>query len=257
MSATFVGFGVVSLLALAWGLVRERRRGAALRRAFDTANDELQRLQASFSRFAPRSVVEGIAAEGAARRAERREVTILFADLVGFSRLAERLEPSVLVQILNEYFASMSRAVAGHQGHVSKFIGDGMLVLFGVQEGNPWQANDAAHASLAMRAALARLNEDLAARQLPQLGLGIGIHRGTVIAGVIGNDLLSEFTVIGSAVNLAARVERLTRQHGVDILITEAVKEALDPRFSLRPMPAASVRGFSEPVATYALEGFT
>jgi class 3 adenylate cyclase len=250
--ATIAALLCVIALGAAWAY--ERRGRARLRSALEIATGELERLQGAFSNFAPREVVDRIASGGKAADAGRKTVTILFADLVGSSALAERLDPTALVEIVNEYFARMSRVLAAHHGHVSKFIGDGMLALFGALEGNPWQANDAAEAALAMREELVRMNRDLEARGLPPLAVGIGIHHGAVIAGVIGNDQLREFTVIGSAVNLAARVEQLTRQHNVDILVTSAMRDILDSRFELREMPAAAVRGFREPVVTFALE---
>lgn len=108
-----------------------------------------------------------------------------------------------------------------------------------------------------MREALKQYNQSLAEKGLPQLAVGIGIHTGEVVAGVMGSDRLIEFTVIGDPVNTAARVESLTRTHGVDILITEAVQRTLDRRFALRAMPPLMVKGKSEPVATYAVEGFS
>jgi class 3 adenylate cyclase len=179
---------------------------------------------------------------------------VLFADIVGFTKLAEQLDPDVLVSVLNEYFRRMSRVATDHGGHVSKFIGDGMLVLFGALQPNPWQANDAARAALAMQAELERYNGELAERGLAPLGIGIGIHRGTAVAGLVGSSDLMEFTVIGPTVNLAARVENLTRLHGVPILVTAAVREKLDPRFVVRELPVLDVRGVSEPVVTFAVE---
>ncbi len=250
----FVAAAILLLVAFGIAWARERRLRRRLLGALETATRELERLQAAFSRFAPSAVVDRIAAGGRAPDAARKDVTILFADLVGSSALAERTDPAVLVDVLNDYFARASRVLVAHHGHVSKFIGDGLLALFGAHEGNPWQANDAADAALAMRAELVSLNRELASRGFTPLAVGIGIHRGPVIAGVIGNDYLTEFTVIGSAVNLAARVEHLTRQHGVDILVTAEMRDFLDPRFVLREMPAMEVRGFREPVVTYALE---
>jgi adenylate cyclase len=130
------------------------------------------------------------------------------------------------------------------------------MALFGALERNPWQANDAVHAALAMQRALAAYNEELVARGSPALRLAIGIHRGDAIAGVIGSHELLEFTVIGSTINLASRVERLTRVHGADILITGAVRAGLDPRFALEELPPTRVRGVSEPVVTYAVKDF-
>jgi adenylate cyclase len=107
-----------------------------------------------------------------------------------------------------------------------------------------------------MRAGLAEYNAGLTAEGLPPLALGIGIHRGPVIAGVLGSRELVEYGVIGSTVNVAARVEELTRIHGVDLLVTEPVRAALDGRFRVRAMPAVPVKGVSTPVATFAVERF-
>jgi adenylate cyclase len=201
-------------------------------------------------------VVDDIIAQGVSTRSEKKDVTVLFADLKEFTPLAERLDPEVLVRLLNDYFERMTRAIDAHRGHVAKFIGDGLLALFGAIEPNPWQTRDAVQAALAMRAALAQLNAELAGDGLPPLAFGIGIHRGTVVAGVIGSAALVEYGVIGSPVNVAARVERLTRVHGVDILITDAVRAALDARFEVRPMRPVDVKGVAAPVPTFAVERF-
>jgi adenylate cyclase len=240
-------------VATAW-LAAERRR---LRRRLDSATGELQRLQLAFGRFVPGAVVDRIAGRGLAADAERRDVTVLFADLVGFTALGETLTPEALVALLNDYFATMSQVIERHRGQVSKFIGDGLLALFGAHEPNPWQVDDAVHAALAMQRALAERNATRAAQGGPQLRVGIGIHSGPAVAGVLGSQALMEFTVIGGTVNLAARVERLTRAHEAAILVTSAVRERLDPRFTLAPMPATAVRGVGEPVATWAVTGFT
>jgi len=254
---TFVAVGLVAALSavLGYALWRSRADVKHLRRRLEDASMSLEQLQISFSRFAPQEVVERIIASGVSTSAEKKTVTVLFADIVGFTALSEPMEPALLVQILNGYFARMSRAIAEHRGHVSKFIGDGILALFGALEPNPWQADDAVRAALAMREALEEYNEELALAGQPALRVGIGLHRGVAVAGVIGSQELVEFTVIGSTVNLASRVEHLTRRHAVDILITADVREALDARFALRELPAAAVRGISEPVVTYAVEG--
>jgi class 3 adenylate cyclase len=233
---------------------RERRR---LLRRLDSAAGELQRLQTAFARFAPQRVVEGILARGTPSDAERREVTVLFADLVGFTPLSEALDPEVLVRLLNDYFARMSTVISDHRGHVAKFIGDGLMALFGALEPNPWQANDAVHAALAMQRALAEYNAHLRAQRGPELRVGIGIHRGAAIAGVIGSAELLEFTVIGHTVNLASRVERLTRTFDTGILVTAAVAQTLDPRFVLEALPPRTVAGIAEPVQPYAVRRFS
>lgn len=210
-------------------------------------------MQAAFGQFAPGAVVDRIAAGGPRHDAERREVTVLFADLFGFTALGETLSPEALVTLLNDYFGRMSRVIEQHRGQVSKFIGDGLMALFGAHQPNPWQVNDAVLAALAMQRALAEHN---AARGGTPLRVGIGIHTGPAVAGVLGSQALVEFTVIGGTVNLAARVEGLTRTHDAGILVTDAVRTRLDPRFTLVAMPPTAVRGVDEPVATWAVTGF-
>ena len=235
---------------------RRRRAVAGLERRLEAASRGLESLQQAFSHFAPAEVVEEIIAQGFSTRSEKKEITVLFADLKGFTALAERLEPEVLVRVLNGYFERVSRAITAHRGHVSKFMGDGVLALFGALDANPWQTNDAAHAALAMRSALADYTATLHGEGLPALAVGVGIHRGSVVAGVIGSAELVEYGVIGRTVNLAARVQTLTRAFAVDVLVTEAVREVLDRRFRLVPMPPAEVKGVLGPLATFALECF-
>jgi adenylate cyclase len=112
-------------------------------------------------------LVERVIASGVPTRGERKEVTVLFADLFGFTPLSESVDPSVLVRILNGYFERMARAITAHQGHISTLIGDGILALFGALETNPWQTDDAVRAALAMRAELEAYNQELAAEGLP------------------------------------------------------------------------------------------
>jgi class 3 adenylate cyclase len=242
--------------ALAVVLRTQRQEAAQLRTALERKSFDLERLQTSFARFAPEEVIEHVIASGVSTHGDRKEVTALFADLVGFTALSERLEPDVLVSILNGYFERMSRAVTDNRGHVSTFIGDGMLALFGALQPNPWQANDALHAALAMREALEAYNVELERDGLPTLAFGVGLHRGLGVAGLVGSRELMQFTFMGRTVNLAARVQTLTRQYDVDILITDALAENLDPKFLLRQLPATQVRGIEEPVAIYAALGF-
>jgi len=243
----------VAALLLLWR--RSRAETVRLRRALQSSAGDLERLQLSFARFAPQQVIERIITKGVATTADRNEVTVMFADIVGFTRLSEGLDPKVLVDILNGYFTRMSRVIADHRGHVSKFIGDGILALFGALERNPWQVNDAVQAALAMQAELRSYNVELKLKGLPELRVGIGIHCGPVVAGIVGSSELVEFTVIGPTVNVAARVEHLTRVFDVDIVVTEAVRAVLDARFQVRTLPATAVAGVSEPLVTHAVIG--
>ncbi len=251
-----VGALALLTLGLGYALWRSRQERVRLRRALEAKSGDLERLQLSFSRFAPEEVVESVIASGVTTHGERKEVTALFADLVGFTALSESLEPSVLVRILNGYFERMSQAITGHRGHVSTLVGDGILALFGALQPNPWQGDDALHAALAMREELSAYNRELEQEGLSTLSIGVGLHRGWGVAGLVGSRDLMQFAFVGRIVNLAARVQDLTRQYRVDILLTDAVRKTLDPRFKLRELPATPVRGVAEPVAIFAAESF-
>ncbi|TDJ04310.1 MAG: adenylate/guanylate cyclase domain-containing protein [Deltaproteobacteria bacterium] len=251
-----VGALALAALGLGYALWRSRQERSRLRRALEAKSADLEHLQLSFSRFAPEEVVESVIASGVTTHGERKEVTALFADLVGFTALSESLEPSVLVRILNGYFERMSQAITDHRGHVSNLVGDGILALFGALQPNPWQGNDALHAALAMREELSAYNRELEQEGLPTLSIGVGLHRGWGVAGLVGSRDLMQFAFVGRIVNLAARVQDLTRQYRVDILLTDAVRKTLDPRFKLRELPATPVRGVAEPVVIFAAESF-
>jgi adenylate cyclase len=239
--------GVIALLA------GSRRESARLRTRLEAASRDLQNLQQSFSRFAPEQVVERVIARGVSTSAERREVTVLFADLVGFTEMSEGVEPDVLVRIMNGYFARAGHAISEHRGHVAKFIGDGVLAFFGALEANPWQAADAVEAALAILDEIHEYNDELARAGLPALRVSVGVHRGDAVSGLIGSRDLMEFTVIGRTVNVASRVEGTTRSHAADIVITRAVADALDDRFRLQPLGPQQLRGVSDAVEVFAV----
>jgi adenylate cyclase len=245
------------LAAALWAWLRERRDNALLQRQLDAAAEELQRLQQACARLAPAGVVDRLVADGVSELeqmpAQRKVVTALFADLVGYTAMSERLEPAVLARVLNGYFQRMSDAIHDHRGHVSTFLGDGILAYFGALQPNPWQCADAVRAALAMRGAMGAYNRELQAEGLPSLAVGIGIHRGSGLAGLIGSRERMEYGFVGRTVNVAARVQSLTRVHGVDILVTDAVRNELDESFRIDAMPPELVKGIADPVATYAV----
>lgn len=259
MTGAAVGLLVVALVAVAVALWSQRRSAAALRRQLDAAAIELQELQQACARLAPAGVVDRIVADGlhgaAELPAERKVVTALFSDLVGFTALSEKLEPMVLARVLDGYFQRISDAVHAHSGHVSTWLGDGMLAYFGALRPNPWQCADAVRCALAMVEAMRSYNEELAREGLPSLALGIGIHRGPGLAGMIGSRERREYGFVGRTVNLAARVQALTRTHGVEILVTDAVRAELGDAFRLEPMPPERVKGIDALVATWAVRG--
>jgi len=248
--AAALGFVILILCALIWRALRESRR---LRGRLEAAALELENLQMAFSRFAPDHVIERIITEGVADFGEKKEVSVLFADLVGFTTLSENLEPNVLVRVLNGYFERMSQAIGNHRGYVSTFIGDGLLAFFGATDPNPWQGNDCVQAALAMRAALSEYNRELTSEGLSTLAFGIGLHRGTGVVGLVGSQQLKEFAFVGRAVNVAARVQGLTRNFDADIILTDTLKQTIDPGFETRKLPDTPVKGVEKPLAIHAL----
>ncbi len=242
--------------ALLLALTRLRKRTELLTIAREKASLDLQNLQQAFHQFAPQRVVEEVIKRGVSTSGETREVTVLFADIVDFTALSETLGPETLVRILNGYFEATCTAVTHHGGHIAKFLGDGILAIFGAPENNPWQSLDAVIAALSMRKAVHDYNEELTRHALPKLDVRIGVHKGNVVAGVVGSKQNLEYTVIGDVVNTAARIENLTRKHGVDILISADVCRALDSRFRVRALPPVYVKGKAEAIVTFAVEGF-
>ena len=256
-----VALGAALLLAalLGAGLYHHWRRGRNLQKQLQAAALDLEHLQNACARLAPAGVVQRLVADGirpdTGPAAERKVATALFVDLVGFTAMSERLEPEVLVRVVNGYYQRISDAIDEHRGHVGSFVGDGIVAYFGAIAPNPWQCDDAVRAALAMRASMREYNAELEREGLPPVAIGIGIDRGPGLAGLMGSRERREYAFIGRAVNLAARLQALTRVHGADILVSEALRAELDPGFLLRPMPPSAVKGFAEPVVTYAVEG--
>jgi class 3 adenylate cyclase len=254
-SVYFVIASTAIVVALSVFLIRQRMRNRELERLLDHTNSRLEQLQLHFGRFAPQEVIEHLTEPDGSYAARMRSVTVLFADLKGFTKMCDNRDPAEVVMILNGYFQCMSEALSNHHGQVTELMGDGILTLFGALRSNPWQVQDAVKGALAMRKALAEYNEELCSKSLPELSFGIGIHQGKVLVGVMGNFELSKFGVVGDTINVASRVEALTRVHDVDLLITKEVRNQLDDRFSLKEMPAVPIKGKEKPIMTYLVEG--
>ena len=246
---------VAAVVILMIFVIRQRFKLRNLEKLLNHTTARLEQLQVDFGRFAPQDVIEHLTESEDEYAPSNRSVTVLFADIKGFTKMCDRMEPSTVVSILNGYFQSMTKAITRHHGEVTEMMGDGLLALFGAIKNNPWQVQDAVLGALAMREALKLYNEKLKSQSLPELSIGIGIHQGSVLAGIMGNYELSKFGVVGDTINVASRVEGLTRLHNVDLLITEEVRIQLDDRFSLKKMPAMMVKGKEDPIITYMVEG--
>jgi len=190
-------------------------------------------------------------------RGARVPVSILFSDLIGFTTLSEKADPEALVAQLNEYLTRMTSVVFSNGGTLDKFIGDAIMAVWGNVRsfGVTQDAKNCARAALAMRLELRQLNEKWREEGRMGLGMGIGINQGEVIVGNIGSQERMDPTVIGDSVNLASRLEGLTRIYGVDILIGATVAELVRDEFHLRSVARVQVKGKSKPVDVFTFVG--
>jgi len=178
---------------------------------------------------------------------ESKCVTILFSDIRDFTTMAEQMTPTQVVGFLNQYFSEMVEAVFEHGGVLDKFMGDGMMAVFGSLDARDHQRR-AVMAALRMKALLAKINGERNMSGKPPIQIGIGIHTDEVIVGNIGSRKRLEYTVIGDGVNTSSRVQSLNKEFGTTILITETTYAAVKEFFECRPMPAAQLKGKVKPL---------
>ncbi|HEX4331142.1 MAG TPA: adenylate/guanylate cyclase domain-containing protein [Usitatibacter sp.] len=180
------------------------------------------------------------------------DVCVLFSDVRDFTTLSENMPPHVVTTVLQRYFDRMVHAVHRYDGTVDKFIGDGMMVLFGAPRRSKDPCGDAVQCALGMMMALDSLNREFEREGLPTLTIGIGINYGTVTVGNIGSSERHNYSAIGDAVNVAARVEGLTKELGRKIIITEPVVSRIEERFHFDPLGTHKLKGHS-PVKVWGI----
>src|SRR6266567_978247 len=183
----------------------------------------------------------------------RVPVTILFSDLIGFTTLTEKADPETLVMQLNEYLSRMTPVIFGNGGTLDKFIGDAIMAVWGNVRslGTAQDAKSCARAALGMRRELSQLNQAWREQGRMGLGMGIGVNHGEAIVGNIGSQARMDPTVIGDAVNLASRLEGLTRIYGVDILVGASAAELMRDELHLRSVARVQVKGKTKPVDVF------
>jgi adenylate cyclase len=179
---------------------------------------------------------------------ERREVSILFQDIRGFTALAEQLDPVALLRLLNQFFTAVVAAVEAEGGVVKQFTGDGVMALFGAPQSRADHPERAVRAALGIVRRLASLNVLLQDAGGTPLQIGVGIHTGEVVAGLIGPDERIEYGVVGEAVNLASRIESLTKELSATILVSKEIAARLGCAFVLGRTALLPVKGKSQPV---------
>jgi adenylate cyclase len=217
---------------------------------------EKRYLKLAFQHYVPPAVVEDLVAHAGALRlgGEKRELTVLFSDIRGFTTLSERLQPEELVKLMNEYFTVMTEHVFAQRGSLDKYIGDAIMAVYGAPVAESEHPGQACRSALEMMRALDELQQKWRPLGLPEIGIGVGINTGPMIVGNMGSATRFNYTVVGDAVNLASRIESLNKTYGTSILISEYTYERVKGEFSnVREVDSVRVRGREQPVRLYEL----
>jgi adenylate cyclase len=214
---------------------------------------ERDRLRETFGRYVTRQVADHLLKGNVSLGGELVPVTVLFSDIRSFTSISETMEPRALLDFLNEYFTGMVDSVMLHHGVVDKFIGDAIMAVFGAPVPHPDDPLNAVKAALDMRTRLEKINVAFKARGLPELRTGIGLHSGQVIAGNMGHAERMEYTVIGDAVNLASRLEGMTKELKCDVILSEDLFRQVERYVNAEPLHKIKVKGRDQEVMVYRL----
>ncbi len=218
-----------------------------------------RRIKQAFGTYVSPEVVDQIAKETAKLNlgGEKKELTVLFSDIRSFTSYSEKLSPEEIVIILNDYLSAMSECVFHQKGTIDKFIGDAVMAIFGAPVDYSDHANRACHVAVEMIEVLKTFNERQKSLGRSALNIGIGLNTGLMTVGNIGSQKRFDYTVIGDEVNLASRLEGLTKYFGVDIIISKSTLDACTKNiFSVRALAKVIVKGKDIPVEVYELIGF-
>ena len=213
-------------------------------------------LKGALARYLSYQVAEHVIKSGITPdlKGERRKITVLFLDIRNFSDMADGMAPEKVVEILNEFFEAMIDIIFRHQGMLDKFTGDGLMAIFGAPFDDERQERHACEAAIEMQRELERLRDRWDALGLEKLKMGMGINTGIAVVGNIGSTQRMDYTAIGDTVNVAARLEAATKDHDVDILVSQSTHDALGDGFRSSFLADLQVKGHFEPVSTYTLE---
>jgi class 3 adenylate cyclase len=187
---------------------------------------------------------------------ERRIVTVIFTDIRNFTTLSEKVSSATVVEWLNDYFGRMHSVVESFGGHINKFIGDGLMIVFGapIDRGGKEEACAAVDCGLAMLQAVETMNQEWANSGRPVIKIGVGIHTGEATCGVVGAERRLEYTLIGDTVNLAARLESTTKELGVSILVSEPTANFLTDAYQLSSLGEVKVKGKTMNTKVFTVE---
>lgn len=214
---------------------------------------ERDRIRRIFGRYVSKDVAETILKGSTGLAVEKKDIAVLFADIRDFSKLSLQMTPEEMVAMLNGYFSRMTHVVQVFGGSVDKFIGDGLLALFGAPAPLDRPAAKALKAALRMMDSVAVFNAERGQKGLPQIRIGICVAFGSAVVGTVGSEDRAEYTAIGPVVNLASRLEGLNKRLGTGVIISKETRDELGPGFKLKELGEHQVRGWDKPVAVYEL----
>jgi adenylate cyclase len=183
-------------------------------------------------------------------KATSKELTVMFCDMRGFTRMSEKMEPTQLQELLNGVFSRLTDLIRSNRGTIDKYMGDCVMAFWGAPVDIPNHAHMAVKAAMEMAHAVRNLNEDHRAKGIPEIGIGIGLNTGTMCVGDMGSDIRLAYTVIGDSVNLGSRLEGLSKTYGVDIVVSESTRK-LAPDFVWQELDRVRVKGKEQAVAIY------
>jgi adenylate cyclase len=222
---------------------------------FSTEEKSKREIKRAFSKYVSPEVIEEIIRDPSKLRlgGDRRVLTVLFSDIRGFTTYSEKRKPEEVVSILNEYLDAMTKVIVAHKGTLDKYVGDEIMAVFGAPHFEPPDVNakSAVTCALKMLDRLKELQEKWRQEGLEPLTIGIGINTGDMVVGNMGSELRMDYTVIGDAVNLGARVEALTRPFNVPLIVTEATYAYVKDIVEAKPLESIKVKGKEIPVMVY------
>ncbi|MFM9878902.1 MAG: CHASE2 domain-containing protein [Burkholderiaceae bacterium] len=183
-------------------------------------------------------------------KASAKELTVMFCDMRGFTKLSEKMEPTELQALLNEVFTRLTNIIRANRGTIDKYMGDCVMAFWGAPVETPQHASLAVKTAIEMSAAVAQLNAEYRAKGIPEIGVGIGLNTGSMCVGDMGSDIRRSYTVIGDAVNLGSRLEGLSKTYGIEIVVSESTKKQA-PDFSWLELDKVRVKGKEQAVSIF------
>jgi adenylate cyclase len=220
-----------------------------------TEGRQRRQLRAVFDKYMSAEVVDEVMRhpEQVKLGGDRKELTVFFSDVAGFTTISEQLSPEELVTLLNKYLSAMTKIIRVHRGNVNKYLGDGIMAIFGAPLGDPNHASLACYAALESQETLARLRQEWKAEGYPEIVARIGINSGPLVVGNMGSEERLEYTVMGDSVNLASRLEGANKFYDTLILLGPRTYELAKADIEARPVDLLRVKGKKEPVQVYEL----